>query len=112
MDNSQVYLKAMMSLVARQTFSPERLAEIVTSQANAKTYEAFNLCDGTKTQTEIANALKTDPGQLSKTIKRWIDEGIMLRVTDGGKDRPVHVYPLPDRFIQMAKKKVGGKKNG
>lgn len=112
MDNSQVYLKAMMSLVARQTFMPERLAEIVTPVANAKTYETFNLCDGTRTQTDIVNALKLDSGNLSKTIKRWIDEGVMIRVTEEGKDRPVHVYPVPDRFIQTAKKKDSGKKNG
>ncbi|WP_434724685.1 MarR family transcriptional regulator [Mesorhizobium sp. RIZ17] len=112
MENSEVYLRAMMSLVARQTFSPERLAEIVTPVSNAKTYEAFNLCDGTRTQSEIVNLLKTDAGQLSKSIKRWIDEGVMIRVTEGGKDRPVHVYPVPDRFIQSAKKKDGTKKDG
>ena len=112
MENSQVYLKAMMSLVARQTFMPERLAEIVTPVANARTYEAFNLCDGTRTQAEVVSALKLDAGNFSRTIKKWIDEGVMIRVTEDGKDRPVHVYPVPDRFIQTAKKKNGGKKDG
>lgn len=111
MDNSQVYLKAMMSLVARQTFTPERLAEIVTPLANAKTFEIFNLCDGTRTQTDIANSLKIDSGNLSRTIKRWIDEGVVIKVTEEGKDRPVHVYPIPDRFIQSAKKKENGTKD-
>ncbi|RVA58366.1 MarR family transcriptional regulator [Mesorhizobium sp. M7A.F.Ca.US.001.01.1.1] len=110
MANSEVYLKAMMSLVARQTFSPERLAELVTPVANTKTYEAFNLCDGSRTQNEIATLLKTDQGQLSRSIKRWVDEGVMIKVTEDGKDRPVHVYPVPDRFIQIAKKKEEAKK--
>ncbi|TPI13773.1 MarR family transcriptional regulator [Mesorhizobium sp. B4-1-3] len=110
MANSDVYLRAMMSLVARQTFSPERLSEIVSPMANANTYETFNLCDGTRTQNEIANLLKMDRGNLSRSVNKWIDEGVMIKVTDDGKDRPVHVYPIPDRFIQSAKKKEGAKK--
>lgn len=112
MENSQVYLKAMMSLIARQTFTPERLAEIVSPLANARAYEAFNLCDGTRPQGEIASALKLDTGNFSKTIKKWIDEGVVVKVTEDGKEKPVHVYPVPDRFIQAAKKKGGAKNDG
>ena len=109
MENSQVYLKAMMSLVARQTFTPERLAEIVSPLANMRSYEAFNLCDGTRSQGEIASALKLDAGNFSKTVKTWVDEGVLIKVTEDGKDKPVHVYPIPERFIQAAKKKGNAK---
>ena len=111
MGNNDVYLRAMMSLLARQTFPPDRLAEIVTPVANSKTFETFNLCDGTRTQTEIASLSKSDSGNLSRMIKRWIDEGIMIRVTDEGNSKPVHVYPIPDRIIQSSKKRETGKKD-
>lgn len=112
MENSEVYLKAMMSLVARQTYPPERLVEAVTPVANTKTYEAYNLCDGSRTQTEVATALKMDPAQLSRSVRKWIDDGIMLRISDGGGVKPVHVYPIPERFMQQAKKKPEVKKDG
>lgn len=109
MENSHVYLKAMMSLVARQTFTPERLAEIVSPVANLRAYEAFNLCDGTRTQTEIATSLKIDSGNFSRTVKKWSDEGVIIKINDDNKEKLVHVYPINDRLIANAKKKDGGK---
>ncbi|MFD9899868.1 MarR family transcriptional regulator [Mesorhizobium sp. NPDC059025] len=109
MENTQVYLKAMMSLIARQTFTPERLAEIVSPAANSRAYEAFNLCDGTRTQTEISNALKIDSGNFSRTVNKWVDEGVLIRISDDNKDKLVHVYQIPDRIISIAKKKEKGK---
>lgn len=106
MDASEVYLKAMMSLIARQTFSSERLAQIVSPNLHKKTLEAFNLCDGSRTQSEIAAYLKIDPAQFSKTVKRWVDEGAAIRVTQQGAVRPVHVYPIADRFFSKSSKKA------
>jgi hypothetical protein len=108
MTNSDVYLKATMQLIARQTFAPERLVDIVSSQKNAKTLRTFNLCDGTRTQTEVAKASSTDPGLLSRTIGRWIDEGVIVRVNENGSEKPVHVYPIPEKLIP----KVERAKNG
>jgi len=66
-------LRALISLVGRQTFPVERLAEIVVSRgAGKKQLKAFNMCDGTKVQGEIAKALKLDPGNFSRTVARWI----------------------------------------
>jgi predicted transcriptional regulator len=111
MQNADIYLRAMMSLVARQTFPPDTLASIVSPVANTKTYETYNLFDGTRTQAEVAKALSTDHGLLSRTVKRWMDEGIMIKVVDEGAVRPVHVYPVPDRLLQAAKKKARGPSN-
>lgn len=105
----EVYLRAMMSLIARQTFPPERLAEIVSPVANSRTYETFNLCDGSRTQAQIASALGVSSGNLSTTIKRWTEEGVVIKVVaDDGKERPVHVYPVPDRLIKGAATKGAG----
>jgi DNA-binding MarR family transcriptional regulator len=101
MSNADVYLKAMMSLIARQTFSPEKLKALISSRGTLKLCEAFNLCDGTNKQTEIATKIGIDQGQFSRTVKQWIDDGIIIRVGDGKDAKLVHVYPLPDRFLKQ-----------
>nr|WP_145994337.1 hypothetical protein [Mesorhizobium loti] len=112
MENSDIYLRATMSLIARNTFPPEKLAEVISPVANVKTYETYNLFDGTRTQTDIAKIQATDASLLSRTVKRWIDDGIMVKIVDAGAVKPVHVYPLPDRYIEAARKKIKGKSNG
>lgn len=91
MDNSDVYLKAMLAMLARQSFPPETLAGLV---GKAKQIEAYNLCDGTKTQGEVAKALGLDTGNFSKTVGRWAELGILIKVAEGKEVRPVHLYPL------------------
>ena len=56
--NNEQLLRAILSVTARQTFSADKLAEIVLSKtAGTKQLKAFNLCDGTKSQSEIAKSL-------------------------------------------------------
>lgn len=92
MDNSDVYLKAMLAMLARQAFPPEKLSALV---GKGKQLEAYNLCDGSRTQGEIAKSLGLDAGNFSKTAARWTELGILIRVTEGKEIRPVHLYPLP-----------------
>jgi predicted transcriptional regulator len=91
LDNSQVYLKAMLAMLARQSFPPEKLAALV---GKGKQLEAYNLCDGTRTQSEVAKALSLDRANFSKTVARWSDLGVLIRVSEGKESRPVHLYPL------------------
>jgi len=112
MENSDIYLRAMMSLLARSAFPPDKLADIVSPVANAKTYEIYNLFDGTRSQSDVTKTSATDHGLLSRTVKRWIDDGVMIKISDAGTIRPVHIYPVPDRYIEAAKKKIKGKPNG
>lgn len=94
-DNSEALLRAILSVTARQTFPSDKLAEIVLSKgAGAKQLAAFNLCDGTKGQGEIAKAVKLDPGNFSKTVGRWIEAGIVFRLGEGREAKLLHVYPL------------------
>ena len=58
-DNSEGLLRAILSVCGRQAFTPEELSKIVGG--GPKQNEAFNLCDGTRGQGEIANALKLIP---------------------------------------------------
>jgi DNA-binding MarR family transcriptional regulator len=105
----ETYLKAILATVARQTFPPEVLAELVLSNVrSAKQALAYNLCDGDHTQAEIASITGLDKGSLSRSIARWIELGVVTRAGTNNELRPMHVYPLTKDYL--AKKK--GRKNG
>jgi DNA-binding MarR family transcriptional regulator len=86
-------LRAILSMTARQAFSVDSLLEIVGG--GDKQLRAFNMCDGTKTQGDIAKATRIDTGNFSKTLARWVEAGIVLRLGDGRETKLLHVYPLP-----------------
>ena len=102
MNSQEAYLRAILGTVARQTFPVDRILEIVG--AGEKQLRAFNMCDGTRTQAQITKELGLDKGNFSKSLGRWIDEGIVIRVTEGKETRLVHVYPLPDSKMKKATK--------
>jgi hypothetical protein len=93
MESGTVYLRAILATVARQTFPPDKLAELVGR--GKKQHLAFNLFDGSRAQSDVAKALSLDSGNLSKLVNRWIESGIAVRVGEGRESRIVHVYPLP-----------------
>src|SRR5712691_8653516 len=105
--NNEALLRAILSVTARQAFPAEKLVEIVlTKGAGAKQVKAFNLCDGSKGQGDIAKGLKLDAGNFSRTVSRWVDEGVVFRVGEGREAKLLHIYPLPD----TATKKKGNTK--
>lgn len=94
-ENNEQLLRAILSVTARQTFPPDKLAEMVLSKASgAKQLKAFNLCDGSNSQAEIAKALKLDPGNFSRTVSRWVEAGVVFRLGQGRDAKLLHVYPL------------------
>jgi len=105
MNPQEAYLRAILATVARQTFSPDMILEIMGPQSGEKQFKAFNLCDSTRTQAEIAKEAGLDPANFSKSLGRWIDAGIVIRVGEGREIRPVHVYPLPDSHTKKGTKK-------
>jgi len=93
---SDALLRALLSTVARQSFPERVLREIVSSRpAGQSQLAAYNMCDGTKTQSEIAKAHNIDPGSFSRTVARWIEAGIVFRIPDGREVKLLHIYPLP-----------------
>ena len=95
LENSEVLLRAIFSAIARQTFPPRDLLGIVRSgRAGDKQVRAFNMCDGTKSQGEIAKALKVDAGNFSRTVARWIEAGILVRLGEGRDAKLLHAYPV------------------
>lgn len=104
MNPQESYLRAILATVARQTFPPERILEVMGPNSNEKHFKAFNLCDGTRSQAEVARDSGLDSGNFSKSLGRWSDAGIVVRVGEGREVRPVHVYPLPDAYVKKVTK--------
>lgn len=102
---SDQILRAILSLVARQTFSAQQVFEIVSPKSYAaKQVSAFNLCDGTLSQGEIAKKLKLDAGNFSRTVARWIELGVVFRIGSNRDEKLLHVFPLVTT-AQMKKEK-------
>ena len=99
-ESSDFYLKMIMQLVARQTFSVEDVAgHVCPTKNSAKSLVAYNLCDGTKSQTEIGNICGIERANCQKMIKRWELEGIVLRVPHGNELHPLHVFPISKKLL-------------
>lgn len=93
MDTNTALLKAILATVARTTFPPDVLYKIVAPTAGSdKQLLAYNLCDGATPQAEIGKKVRLDKGSLSRSIAKWVEAGIVVRV--GNEELPLHVYPL------------------
>lgn len=93
MSTTEDLLKGVLATVARTAFPPDVLYKIVAPTAGSeKQLLAYNLCDGTTPQAEIGKKAKLDAGNLSRSIAKWMEAGVVIRV---GDDKfPLHVYPL------------------
>ena len=87
-------LRAILQVNARQAFKPEVLTTLVSPQSKPNIIRAYNLCDGTRTQAQIAAEAKLDPGNFSKTANRWMELGVCFRIGEGTDARLLHLYPL------------------
>jgi len=90
--HTEPLLKAILGMTARQAIPEDKLVQLVGSGESQ--LQAFNMCDGTRGQGEIAKALGIDPGSFSRSVSRWIELGIMLRLGEGRDAKLLHVYPL------------------
>jgi hypothetical protein len=93
MDTTEALLKGILATVARTAFPPETLYKIVAPTAGSeRQISAYNLCDGKTPQGAIAKKVKLDTGNFSRSVTRWIEAGVVIRV--GADQFPLHVYPL------------------
>jgi hypothetical protein len=89
-------LRILVHVSGRAAFPEEKLRGIVAPPgASAKQTAAYNLCDGSRTQAEVARAAKINQGNFSRTMARWVGEGVLFRVGNGREARLLHLYPLP-----------------
>jgi hypothetical protein len=104
-------LKCAVQVVGRIAMRPEQVGEIVMVNASAKQLKAYNLCDGTKTQGDVAKAAGLDAGNFSRTASRWVESGVLFRIGSGKDARLLHLYPLVKVNIkQTRKRKAAGKR--
>jgi hypothetical protein len=82
----QPLLEAMITLLGRFVYPPEKIMEIVTfKKRNPEQYVAiYNLCDGEHTGSEIAKTFNQDQGGLSRILSDWKDLGIVYEITKKG----------------------------
>lgn len=93
MDNNETLLRAILMTLGRSAFPLEKLIQLVLPREDSrKNIVSYNLCDGNTAQADIASKAKIDKAQLSRTLARWVDAGIVFRI---GKDQfPLHIYSL------------------
>ena len=101
MNTTDALLKGILAAVGRSAFPPEVLRKIVApTTGSAKQVMAYNLCNGETPQAEIGKRAKLDRGNLSRTITKWVEAGIVIRV--GAEEHPLHLYPLPPKLKKEA----------
>lgn len=96
-DEVKVLLKALLQVTARGTFPEDRLREMVMGRSpNPSRLIAYNLCDGTRAQNEVAKDAGLDTGNFSRMLNKWVSQGLIYRLDAGRGARLLHVYPLPE----------------
>ena len=103
-DLQEQLLKAIVGLLARQTFSVSDVLQIIGPDKETQ-FKAYNLCDGTRSQSDIAKACKLDKGSFSRTLSRWVDERIVIRLDENGEKTLLHVFPISETRRKAEAKK-------
>ncbi len=85
-------LQCLIHVVGRAAISDERVREIVAT--GKRQVRAFNLCDGTRTLTQIAQKVGLDKGNLSRAAGRWVENGVAFWVGERKEARLLHVFPI------------------
>ena len=89
-------LRCAIQVIGRVAVPPDQVREIVgVGKKYKKQLHAFNLCDGSRTQKEIAEESGISQGNLSRTLKRWHRHGIVFVFGQGKESIFLHIYPLP-----------------
>jgi DNA-binding MarR family transcriptional regulator len=93
LDATDALLRGIFAMVGRTVFRPDARYKIIGPTAgSAKQVEAYNLCDGRTLQKDICKKAKLDPGSLSRSIAKWVEAGVVIRI--GPDELPLHIYPL------------------
>jgi hypothetical protein len=81
MNVTESLLRAIFAVSVWRAFSPSEVARIVGPQKRSdKQASAYNLCDGKTSQRDIAKRTKLDQRLFSRTLSRWIEAGVVVRV--------------------------------
>lgn len=104
-DTIEYLLECLIHVIGRVAIPVDQVSQVVGD--GRKQRKAFNLCDGSKSQTEVAKAAGIAQGNLSNTFKRWVENGVAYWIGEGKDARLLHIYPLPatKKKIRRSKRK-------
>jgi hypothetical protein len=86
-------LNCAIQIVGRLALPPESVREIIGT--DKKYMRAYNLCDGSRTQQEIAKATGLHQSNFSRASGRWVENGVAFWLGEGKDKRLRHLYPIP-----------------
>jgi len=97
----QPLFEAMLTLLGRFVYPPEKIREILTKSKKKKDpkgyVKAYNLCDGEHTLSEIAKVIDVSIGTLSPILSEWKELGIIYEITKNGRQFYKRLYRLGPR---------------
>jgi CRP-like cAMP-binding protein len=94
-------LRILIQLSARQAFPEATIRQVIGS--SARQVHADNLWDGNLTQAQIAKKAGLNQGNLSRTVARRIQSGVLFRLGTGRDAKLLHLYPLPKKALPKRK---------
>lgn len=103
-ESTNQLFRILIQVIGRAAIPLATVQEVVGS--GRKQITAFNLCDGTLTQSEVAQKTRIDQGQLSRTFTRWVQNGVAFWIGEGKEARLLHVFPIPSGSTKKAKRRV------
>jgi len=85
-------LKCLAQVIGRAALPEDKLRKILGTGEDQ--IRAYNLCDGSLSQRQIAGKCRLDEGNFSRTLARWIASGIVFRLGKARAETFLHIYPL------------------
>lgn len=85
-------VQCLIHVIGRAAIPEDRVREVVAT--GAKQLKAFNLCDGTRSQSEVARKAGVHQANLSRAMGRWVENGVAFWIGDGTDARLMHVYAV------------------
>ncbi len=103
-------MECLVQVLGRVSLPEDNVRAVVGD--SKKHLKAFNLADGTRTQTAIAAAAKLDQGNLSRVFARWIECGVAFWIGESTEARLLHIYALRDGQARSPRARKPPKKGG
>src|SRR5438093_11086577 len=95
-------LECLIHVIGRAAVKMDEVREVVGT--GAEQVQAYNVCDGSMNLKQIAKRSGLDQGNLSRSLDRWVKNGILFRFEDGNEVRLFHIFQVPS--IRTAKRET------
>jgi hypothetical protein len=100
-NNIDYLLKCLIHVIGRVAVPVEKVKEVIGT--GSKQIKAFNLLNGNNSLTDVAKKSRIYPSNLSRTVKRWIEEGIVFQLGEEKQSPFMHIYLIPSKSKKRKK---------